>query len=172
MRRVLCCFVLCCLGLAVVPVAEPARSDEPAKGKAVPKAKTDDKPKITVIVYAILGSETSKEIPPRLVEFAKEVQRKDTKLTGFSINLRTSLDCKLGEPVDFPLIGDEKVTVTVNLDKDDNGRVTLTIKAPGMQAMKYACVCNRYLPIATDVKTKDKDRLFIAISAKQCAVEK
>lgn len=158
---------VCFLSLLILPWA--SFGQVPPKPPAPKPAEA--KPKITVVVYAILGTTRNKEIPEKLSEFAREAQKKDPKLTGFSIAHKQSLECSIGQPTDFKLVGNQKVTVTLNVDKDDQDRVTLTIKAPGMKEMTYACVCDRYLPIATDHLTPEKDRLFIAISSKRCTVE-
>jgi hypothetical protein len=127
---------------------------------------------IEVMVLAILASEHHKAVDPRLAEFAKQVQRKDAALTGFKIDWTGTQHFKLGETKTFKLTtGNQTVDVTVDKERDEKGRITLTIKPPKMKDVKYECACDKFFPIATDHyegKGKDKARLFIAVMAKPC----
>jgi hypothetical protein len=126
---------------------------------------------IDVNVLAILASEHHKEVDKRLTEFAKQVRKKDPSLTGFKLARTTDETLKLGETKKFPLTGGEVVEVTVNKDRNEKGRITLTIKPPMLNQITYDCVCDKYFSIATEHyegKGKDRAQLFIAIKASPC----
>ena len=67
------------------------------------------------------------------------------------------------------------VEVTVNKERNEKGRITLTIKPPKLGQVTYDCVCDKYFSIATqhhEGKGKDRAQLFIAVMAKPCAPPK
>jgi hypothetical protein len=127
---------------------------------------------VEVVVLAILASEHHKEVDPRLTEFADQVRKRDATLTGFKIDWTGTEHLKLGETRSFKLTtGNQTIDVTVDKERDANGRATLTIQPPRMKEMKYECACGKFFPIATDHyegKGKDRARLFIAVMAKPC----
>ena len=130
---------------------------------------------IEVKVLAILASEHNKDVNPKLVEFAKQVQKKEPSLIGFKLDRTTGEKLKLGETKKFPLAGNETVEVTVNKERNEQGRITLTIKPPKMNQITYECACDKFFSMATDHyegKGKDKTQLFIAIMAKPCGSPK
>src|SRR5215471_4530738 len=126
---------------------------------------------IEVRVLSILASEHNKEVDKRLTEFAKQVQKKDPSLTGFKLDQTNQEPLKLGETKKFTLTGGQVVEVTVNKDRNEKGRITLTIKPPKLNQITYECVCDKYFSIATDYyegKGKDRTQLFVAIKASPC----
>lgn len=126
---------------------------------------------IEVKVLAILASGQHKEVDAKLTEFAKHVQKKDATLTGFKLDRSNREPLKLGETKKFPVSGGEVVEVTVNKERNEKGRITLTIKPPKLGQITYECVCDKYFSIATEHyegKGKDKAQLFIAIKASPC----
>jgi hypothetical protein len=127
---------------------------------------------IEVKVLSILASEHNKDVDKRLTEFAKQVQKKDPSLTGFRLDHSNQEPLKLGETKKFTLTGGQVVEVTVNKDRNEKGRITLTIKPPKLNQITYECVCDKYFSIGTDYyegKGKDRSQLFIAIKASPCA---
>lgn len=126
---------------------------------------------IEVKVLAILASEHHKVVDKKLTQFAKHVQNKDPKLTGFKLDRSNDGTLKLGETKKFPVSGGEVVEVTVNKERNEKGRITLTIKPPKLGQITYECVCDKYFSIATEYyegKGKDRAQLFIAIKASPC----
>jgi hypothetical protein len=126
---------------------------------------------IDVKVLAILASEHHKEVDTRLSQFAKQVQKKDPSLTGFELARTNEDTLRLGETKKFTLTGGQVVEVTVNKDRNEKGRITLTIKPPKLNQITYECVCGKYFSIATEHyegKGKDRAQLFIAIKASPC----
>jgi hypothetical protein len=136
---------------------------------ACPPAPKDDE--IEVKVLAILASEHHTKVHPKLTEFAKQVQKKEPKLTGFKLHRTDDESFKLGETKKFPMPGGDAVEVTVNKERDEKGRVTLTIKAPKLEPIKYECACDKYFSVATQQfvgQGKDQEQLFVAVMAKPC----
>ena len=130
---------------------------------------------IEVKVLAILASEHHTDVDKRLTEFAKQVQKKDPSLTGFKLDRTNEDSLKLGETKKFTLTGGEVVEVTVNKDRNEKGRITLTIKPPKLNQITYECVCGKYFSIATEHyegKGKDRAQLFVAIKASPCGPAK
>lgn len=150
--------------LAVLVIALPTLADPPKAAE-----------EIDVQVLAILVSANHKNINPKLVDFAKHVQKKDASLTGFRLE-RTSKDSmELGEMKKFDLVGKEVVEVTVNRERNDKGRITLTIKPPMLDQITYECACDKFFSVATQhyvTVGKDRQQLFIAIMAKPCGAKK
>jgi hypothetical protein len=131
--------------------------------------------KVEVKVLAILASEHHTTVHKKLTEFAKHVQKKDPKLTGFKLHNSAVEGLTLGETKQLPLVGDEVVKVTVNKELNENGRITLTIKPPKLDPITYECTCDKYLAVATQHfvgKDKDRQQLFIAVMAKPCVPQK
>jgi hypothetical protein len=142
---------------------------------AAPAACPPPADEVDVKVLAILASEHHAKVDPKLTEFAKQVQRKDPALTGFKIDRSNGDTLKLGQTKKFPLSGDEVVEVTVNKERNEKGRITLTIKPPKLKQITYECVCGKFFSIATEHyegKGKDRAQLFIAIQASPCGSPK
>ena len=130
---------------------------------------------IEVKVLAILASETHTEVNKRLTEFAKQVQKKEPKLKGFRLDRSTSEPFKLGETKKFKMPGGDVVEVTVNKERDENGRITLTITPPKLKPIVYECACDKYFSVATQQfvgEGKDREQLFVAVMAKPCKLPK
>jgi hypothetical protein len=152
----------CVAGLLVLPFL---LADE--------KAATPDK--IEVRVLTILASEHHAEVHKKLTNFAEEIQKTDKALTGFRLNKTDVRSIPLGETTKFELAGGEVLEVTPNKPKDENGRITLTVKPPKLTPVTYECVCEKFVALATQQrigKDKEEERLFLAVSAKPCALKK
>jgi hypothetical protein len=140
----------------------------------------EDKPaskveKIEVRVLSIMASEHKPFVHDKLTAFAEEVRKTDKKLIGFRLEKAAVESIPLGETTKFKLPGGEVLEVTPNKPMDANGRVTLTVKPPNLTAVTYECVCGKYVPMATQQhvgKGKEKEQLFIAVSAKPCGLKK
>jgi hypothetical protein len=130
---------------------------------------------IDVKVVAILASPHHTEVDKKLTEFAKHVQKKDPLLTGFKLDRTIEDTLKLGETKKFTVSGGQIVEVTVNKDRNEKGRITLTIKPPRLGQITYECVCDKFFSIATEHyegKGNDRAQLFIAIKASPCGPAK
>ena len=134
-----------------------------------------DEDEIEVKVLSILASDNRKEVDTKLTEFAKQARKKDSSLTGFRLDRATSEKIKLGETKKFPVAGNQVVEVTINKERNEKGRVVLTIKPPKLAQITYECVCDKYFSMATqhfEGKDKDREQLFIAVMAKPCVTKK
>jgi hypothetical protein len=152
----------CVMGLLALPLL--LAQDKEAKPE-----------KIEVRVLSILASEHHAEVHKKLTRFAEEIQKTEPKLTGFKLNKTDIRSLPLGETTKFELPGGEVLEVTPNKPKDENGRITLTVKPPKLTPVTYECVCEKYVALATQQhvgKGKEEERLFIAVSAKPCGLKK
>ena len=130
---------------------------------------------IEIKVIAIMASEHKKDVDAKLTEFAKHVQTNEPKLTGFRIERAACDTIKLGETKKFVLVDKEVVEVTVNKERNEAGRITLTITPPKLKQITYECACDKYFAMATQIhvgKDKDREQLFIALMAKPCTKKK
>jgi hypothetical protein len=130
---------------------------------------------IEVKVVGILASEHSKDVAGKLTEFAKHVQKKQPALTGFKLDHTEVQTLKLGETKKFTTTGGQVVEVTVNKERNEKGRIMLTIKPPKMGQITYECACDKYFATATEhYEGKDKERaqLFVAVKASPCGLSK
>src|SRR3954453_18973698 len=108
----------------------------------------DNKP-VSVTVVIVLATEQNKTVDPKLKELAKEVQKRDPKLTGFRLVATESKSIPVGGNATINLTDKQVLKVTVNRAKDENGRITLTLQPPGMDAVNYGCACDKFFPVVT-----------------------
>jgi len=130
---------------------------------------------IEVKVLGILASEHNAKVDAKLAEFAKQVQKKQPALTGFKLDQTELHTLKLGETKKINTSGGQVVEVTVNKERNEKGRITLTIKPPKMGQITYECVCDKYFATATEHyegKGKDRAQLFVAVKASPCGLPK
>ena len=130
---------------------------------------------IEVKVLGILASEHNDKVDAKLTEFARHVQKKQPALTGFKLDHTEEQTLKLGETKKFKTTGGQMVEVTVNKERNEKGRITLTIKPPKMGQITYECVCDKFFATATEHyegKGKDRAQLFVAIKATPCGPPK
>src|SRR5262245_50407701 len=134
-------------------------------GRAQDKPPAAKVEKIEVCVLSILASEHHAVVHPKLTAFAAEIQKTEKKLTGFKLDKSDVQKIPLGETTKFELPGGEVLEVTPNKPKDENGRITLTVKPPKLTAVTYECVCEKFVAMATQQylgKGKEQEQLFIA----------
>jgi hypothetical protein len=127
----------------------------------------DDPVKVTVVI--VLATSDNDTIDPKLVELAKEVQKRDPKLTGFKLAATEVKSIPVGESHTFDLVEKQELKVKVEKPKDADGRVSLTIKPPGLENTTYGCTCDKFFPVVTPHRTKSGEVLIIAVMAKPCA---
>jgi hypothetical protein len=131
----------------------------------------DDKP-VSVTVVIVLATEQNTVIDPKLKELAKEVQKRDPKLTGFKLVATECKSVPVGDSATINLTDKQTLKVTVDRAKDKEGRITLTLNPPGMDAVNYACACDKFFPVVTPHRTKSGEQLIIAVMAKPCTAKK
>jgi hypothetical protein len=131
----------------------------------------DEKP-VNVTVVVVLATGANATVDPKLKELAKEVQKRDPKLTGFRIAAVESKSIAVGDSATLALADKQTLLVKINKQKDENGRITLELTPPQMEAVTYACACDKFFPVVTPHKTKDGEHLIIAVMAKPCTGKK
>lgn len=131
----------------------------------------DDKP-VSVTVVIVLASDQNAKVHPKLKELAAEVQKRDPKLTGFRLVATESKSVPVGGSATINLTDKQTLKVKVNRAKDEEGRITLTLDPPGMDAVNYACACDKFFPVVTPHRTKSGEQLLIAVMAKPCTAKK
>jgi hypothetical protein len=125
---------------------------------------------VKVSVVAILASEASTKVDPRLTCIAREVQKMDAKLTGFRFATLTYKTVKVGSSERFDLVADQSVTVTVERGADKDNRVQVKVTPPLMGEVTYDTVCGKYLPIITRYRTeKSNELLLFAVRVQPCS---
>jgi hypothetical protein len=127
---------------------------------------------VDVCVVSILASETSQKVDRKLECLAKEVRKREPKLTGFRVAYTACNSLAIGASYKFPLLEDQVAPVEIYHAPNQKNRVSLKIKAPGVGEISYDCACGKYFPIVTHYQTKDKERLIIAVMCKSCPHDK
>jgi hypothetical protein len=130
-----------------------------------------DKP-VSVTVVVVLATDQNATVDPKLKELAKEVQKRDPKLTGFRVVATERVAIPVGDSATVDLTDKEVLKVKVSRSTDENGRITLTLDPPGMDAVNYACACDKFFPVVTPHRTKGGEQLIIAVMAKPCAAKR
>lgn len=127
---------------------------------------------IAVTVVVVLATTDNAKVDPKLVELAKEVQKRDEKFTGFVLVSSEGKSIPVGESAVFPLVEKQELKVKIEKPKDGKGKVGLTIKPPELGEITYTCTCDKYFPVVTPYKTAKGETLIIAVMAKPCTQEK
>lgn len=131
---------------------------------------TEDPVRVTVVV--VLATSDNTVVDPKLADLAKEVQKRDPKLTGFKLVTTDGKSIPVGESHTFDLVDKQELKVKVEKPKDADGRISMTIKPPGLENITYGCTCDKYFPVVTPHRTKDGEVLIVAVMAKPCAAGK
>jgi len=135
-----------------------------------PACPTDDPVRVTVVI--VLASETDKKVDRALVNLAKAVQNRDPKLVGFRVHATAEKSIAVGASATIALVEKQELKVTVTRPKGEDGRIALTLSAPGVDFVTYGCACDKFFPIATDYRTKKGELVVVAIMAKPCTLGK
>jgi hypothetical protein len=133
---------------------------------APPKA--EEKQTVDVALVAILATDRNDKIDPKLTCIAKEVRKSYKELTGFRLATITRRSLTIGSKSLFEVTGAQKVGVTVQHGADEKNRVEVKVAPPGMGEITYDTCCGKFLPIVTEVRTKDNELLIIAVCIKPC----
>jgi hypothetical protein len=144
--------------LALVAVLGLLAADPPAAAQG----------KLEVTVVTILASDRHDKVDPLLKCVAREVQKKDPTLRGFELRRMTKKALAVGARGTFRLVDQKEAEVVVQEGPDKANWVGLAVTAPGQGEITYSVVCGKYLPIMTGYKTKNNDRLLLAIMVKPC----
>lgn len=133
-----------------------------------PREECADEGPIRVTVVVVLASTTHDKVDPKLRELAKEVRKRDDKLTGFRIADSHAESIPVGESAAFKLVDKKELKVKVEKARDGTGRVGLTIQPPDVGEITYTCTCDKFFPVVTPHKTKAGETLIVVVSAKPC----
>lgn len=131
---------------------------------------TDEPVRVTVVV--VLATDQNTTVDPKLVDLAKEVQKRDETLTGFKIKAAEAKSIPIGDGYTFELLDKEVLRVRVERSRDADGRINLSIKPPGLEKITYHCTCGKFFPVVTPYQTKEGEVLIIAVMAKPCMLGK
>ena len=131
----------------------------------------DEKDPVKVTLVLILASEEGNTIDPRLKAIAAEVQKMDPKLKSFTLKTMQSKSIKPGERVSLPLVESKTLDMQIKHGANKDNRVSLSIFVPNMGEIEYQTVCGKFLPIVTRCKTKEGERIILAIRVQPCRGE-
>lgn len=127
---------------------------------------------VRVTVVIVLATSENGTVDPKLKELAKEVQKRDPKLTGFKLVATECKSIPVGGAETISLTDKQELKLQVDKAKDANGRISLTLNPPAMDAVTYACACDKFFPVVTPYRTKAGEQLIIAVMAKPCTLKK
>jgi len=130
----------------------------------------EDPVRVTVVI--VLATDANNTIDPALAELAKQVQKRDPKLTGFTVHATEAKSIAIGDSATIELIDKQELKVTVTRAKDAAGKISMTIKPPGLENLTYGCVCDKFFPVVTPYRTKAGEVLIVAVMAKPCTLGK
>jgi hypothetical protein len=127
---------------------------------------------VRITVVTVLATGANATIDNRLADLAKEVQKRDPALTGFRIQATEAKSVAPGDSATFELIDRQKLVVKVDRPRDEQGRVGLKIRPPGLGEVTYTCTCDRFFPVVTPHRTRDGETLIVAVMARPCMMKK
>jgi hypothetical protein len=130
--------------------------------------KPGDKETVDIALVAILATDRNDKIDPKLSCIAREVRKTHKDLTGFRMATLTRKSLRIGTQTTFEVTGGQKVGITVKHGADEQNRVEVKVAPPGMGEITYVTCCGKFLPIVTEVRTKDNELLIIAVCIKPC----
>jgi hypothetical protein len=132
----------------------------------MPAACDDEEVKVSVV--AILATDRDSKVDKDLECVAKEVRKKDPKLTGVRLGHVTCKSIAVGKKSKFELVEGQMAAVTVDHGADKENKVQLKVKAPLLGEITYQTCCGKFLPVMTPYKTKDGDVLFVLVRVQPC----
>jgi len=131
----------------------------------------DEKDPVKVTLVVILASEVGNKIDPKLKAIAEEVQKKEPQLKNFTVKSMKITSAKPGEKFSMPVCDEKKVEMLIKHGADKKNCISLSLFAPSMGEIEYKTVCGKFLPIVTPCKTKNNERIILAICVQPCCGE-
>lgn len=131
----------------------------------------DEKDPVKVTLVVVLASEKGNTIDKRLKSVAAEVQKLNPNFKSFTLKHMASKSLNPGEKVSWACVEKEVVDMIIKHGADKDNRVGLNVVAPSMKPIEYQTVCGKFLPIVTPYKTKNGERLILAIRVQPCRGE-
>ncbi|MDY3557692.1 hypothetical protein R5W23_000220 [Gemmata sp. JC673] len=129
-------------------------------------------PPVRVTVVIVLATNQNAVVDAKLKDLAKEVQKRDPKLTGFKLVATECKSIPVGASEVITLTDKQELKIQVDKAKDANGRISMTLNPPAMDSVTYACACDKFFPVVTPHRTKAGEQLIIAVMAKPCTLKK
>ncbi|MDY3552620.1 hypothetical protein R5W24_001706 [Gemmata sp. JC717] len=127
---------------------------------------------VRVTVVIVLATNQNAVVDAKLKDLAKEVQKRDPKLTGFKLVATECKSIPVGGAEVITLTDKQELKIQVDKAKDANGRISMTLNPPAMDSVTYACACDKFFPVVTPHRTKAGEQLIIAVMAKPCTLKK
>jgi hypothetical protein len=124
--------------------------------------------KVEVSVVAVLASDQSDKVDPKLTSVAKKVREVDPKLTAFRVGRLEAKPMAVGDAAEFTLVGDQKAMVTVVRGADKDEWVQLKVTPPEMGEITYDTACGKFFPIITAHRTASGEVLILAVRVGPC----
>lgn len=145
------------LTLVIAVTGTTAHGDDPDKPTPI---------RVTVVV--IYATSQNNVVDKKLTALAKEMQKRETNLIGFEMGPTLQKSIPVGEAYQFPLPDERTLKVAIDKPRDKNGRVEMTLTAPGGGVVSYTCACGKFFPIITEHKTSCGKTMMLAVGAKPC----
>lgn len=120
---------------------------------------------IVVVVYAGTGPGA---VDPKLRTLAREVAKRDDRLTSFRMAACQQKSIPAGQSHTFALPDEQSLKVTVEGPCQNDGKICLSIVPPGGGEVTYSCTCNKFVPIVTGYVNKADERMILAVMSKPC----
>ena len=74
---------------------------------------------------------------------------------------------KIGDTETFTVADKVEVSVTLKARNDD-GTISVVVKAPKVGEIAYSCCCSKYFPFITRHETPDNKTLVVAVMVQPC----
>jgi hypothetical protein len=132
-------------------------------------ARAGDEVRISVV--AVLATTKNNTVDERVACIARQMEKIDPKLTGFSLARMTCKNVQVGNKDCFEVVDGQFVCVTVEKKCDKENRYCLKVEPPGMGAITYNTSCGKFLPLVTRYKSKGGEVLIVAVGVKACPGE-
>jgi hypothetical protein len=124
---------------------------------------------VHISVVSILATDKNKNVDERVACVAREMQKVDPKLTGFSVARMTCKDIALGTKGCFEVVDGQTVCVTAeHRCEKDPSKVCLKVEAPKLGAITYQTCCDKFFPLVTRYRTKSGELLIVAVRVMDC----
>jgi hypothetical protein len=125
---------------------------------------------VRVTVVAVLAtSDKDAPVEKELTAIADAVRKNFPDLVGFRSGRITTQSVTVGAEQSFPLVDDEKATVSILKGMDKNQMIRVRVKPPQLSEVTMNCCCGKFVPFVTPYETKaKKERLILAVMVNPC----
>ncbi len=155
--------------MARLPLWLLVLASAPAIACGPPQTEPKEAPKpVRVTVVVVLASEEDETTNPKLATLAKEVRKRNDEFVGFRIAATLDKSIAIGKSHTFELPEKQEARVTVAQGLDQDGRIEITVRLPGLDDVTYSCICGKFFPIVTPYKLESGETVLVAILAKPC----